>query len=181
MYCILGAEGFTTEEDQEMLSRIEKQLKRRFAIGSQVSEHAIVQDFLKQVCFYCNCYGFIKFFCDNAGCLDSSSLKVSYIYSILLYLSLSLLESSILKFQFIRFTFHSRNTLNEPCTKCCTLWSAEVNYNIVCSGRCCIGWSKSGYCNQMSPSCTLSHFCKTEGAFLFFQSLCVRWFSSKGI
>ncbi|KAK8749781.1 hypothetical protein OTU49_015539 [Cherax quadricarinatus] len=45
---LTGAEGFTTEEDQEMLSRIEKQLKRRFAIGSQVSEHAIVQDFLKQ-------------------------------------------------------------------------------------------------------------------------------------
>lgn len=32
-----------------MLSRIEKQLKRRFAIGSQVSEHSIVQDFTKQV------------------------------------------------------------------------------------------------------------------------------------
>nr|XP_045590369.1 DNA replication licensing factor mcm5-like [Procambarus clarkii] len=47
LYCT-GAEGFTTEEDQEMISRIEKQLKRRFAIGSQVSEHAIVQDFLKQ-------------------------------------------------------------------------------------------------------------------------------------
>lgn len=46
---LLGAEGFTTEEDQEMLSRIEKQLKKRFAIGSQVSEHAIVQDFLRQV------------------------------------------------------------------------------------------------------------------------------------
>ena len=44
-----GVEGFTTEEDQEILSRIEKQLKKRFAIGSQVSEHAIVQDFLKQV------------------------------------------------------------------------------------------------------------------------------------
>ncbi|KAI0231389.1 DNA replication licensing factor mcm5 [Lamellibrachia satsuma] len=43
-----GAEGFTTEDDQEMLSHIEKQLKRRFVIGSQVSEHAIVQDFLKQ-------------------------------------------------------------------------------------------------------------------------------------
>uniref|UniRef100_A0A8C4SEH0 DNA replication licensing factor MCM5 n=1 Tax=Erpetoichthys calabaricus TaxID=27687 RepID=A0A8C4SEH0_ERPCA len=39
-----GVEGFTTQEDQEMLSRIEKQLKRRFAIGSQVSEHSIVQD-----------------------------------------------------------------------------------------------------------------------------------------
>lgn len=50
-----GAEGFTTEEDQEMLSRIEKQLKKRFAIGSQVSEHAIVQDFLRQVIwFYIN-------------------------------------------------------------------------------------------------------------------------------
>ncbi|KAM8930004.1 DNA replication licensing factor MCM5 [Pelodytes ibericus] len=43
-----GVEGFTTQEDQEMLSRIEKQLKRRFAIGSQVSEHSIMQDFLKQ-------------------------------------------------------------------------------------------------------------------------------------
>lgn len=43
-----GAEGFTSQEDQEMLNRIEKQLKRRFAIGSQVSEHSIVQDFLRQ-------------------------------------------------------------------------------------------------------------------------------------
>eukprot|EP00064_Thunnus_orientalis_P010964 superscaffoldBa00001535_g10993 len=43
-----GVEGFTTQEDQEMISRIEKQLKRRFAIGSQVSEHSIVQDFTKQ-------------------------------------------------------------------------------------------------------------------------------------
>lgn len=32
-----------------MISRVEKQLKRRFAIGSQVSEHSIVQDFTKQV------------------------------------------------------------------------------------------------------------------------------------
>ncbi|XP_048377594.1 DNA replication licensing factor MCM5 isoform X2 [Stegostoma tigrinum] len=45
---LAGAEGFTTAEDQEMLARVEKQLKRRFAIGSQVSEHSIVQDFLKQ-------------------------------------------------------------------------------------------------------------------------------------
>lgn len=44
----LGAEGFTSEEDHEMLSRIEKQLKRRFAVGSQVSEQTIIQDFLKQ-------------------------------------------------------------------------------------------------------------------------------------
>merc|ERR1712098_502516 len=34
-----GAEGFTTEEDQELIHRIEKQLKKRFAIGSQVSQH----------------------------------------------------------------------------------------------------------------------------------------------
>ncbi|GFO48171.1 DNA replication licensing factor mcm5 [Plakobranchus ocellatus] len=45
---LAGAEGFTTDEDQELLSRIEKQIKRRFVIGSQVSEHAIVQDFTRQ-------------------------------------------------------------------------------------------------------------------------------------
>ncbi|BFF91679.1 DNA replication licensing factor Mcm5 [Drosophila madeirensis] len=45
---LAGAEGFTTEEDQETLNRIEKQLKRRFAIGSQVSEQNILQDFLRQ-------------------------------------------------------------------------------------------------------------------------------------
>jgi len=44
----LGAEGFTSEEDHEMLSRIEKQLKNRFPIGHQVSEQNIVKDFLKQ-------------------------------------------------------------------------------------------------------------------------------------
>ncbi|XP_025782234.1 LOW QUALITY PROTEIN: DNA replication licensing factor MCM5 [Puma concolor] len=39
---LTGVEGFTSQEDQEMLSRIEKQLKRRFAIGSQkYPEHAI--------------------------------------------------------------------------------------------------------------------------------------------
>eukprot|EP00057_Strongylocentrotus_purpuratus_P035774 XP_801948.1 PREDICTED: DNA replication licensing factor mcm5 [Strongylocentrotus purpuratus] len=43
-----GVEGFATQEDQEELNRIEKQLKRRFAIGSQVSEHCIMQDFLRQ-------------------------------------------------------------------------------------------------------------------------------------
>lgn len=31
------------------MTRIEKQLKRRFPIGSQISETTIVQDFLKQV------------------------------------------------------------------------------------------------------------------------------------
>lgn len=45
---LAGAEGFTTEEDHEMLNRIEKQLKRRFAIGSQVSEQNIIQDFARQ-------------------------------------------------------------------------------------------------------------------------------------
>ncbi|TDG42623.1 hypothetical protein AWZ03_010951 [Drosophila navojoa] len=45
---LAGAEGFTTEEDQDTLNRIEKQLKRRFAIGSQVSEQNILQDFLRQ-------------------------------------------------------------------------------------------------------------------------------------
>lgn len=43
-----GVEGFTTQDDQEMLNRIERQLKKRFAIGCQVSEHAILQDFARQ-------------------------------------------------------------------------------------------------------------------------------------
>jgi len=46
---VLGIEGFTTREDQEEISRIEKQIRRRFVVGSQVSEHAIVQDFIRQV------------------------------------------------------------------------------------------------------------------------------------
>uniref|UniRef100_A0A8D8SGI8 DNA replication licensing factor MCM5 n=1 Tax=Cacopsylla melanoneura TaxID=428564 RepID=A0A8D8SGI8_9HEMI len=45
---LAGAEGFTSEEDHEILNRIEKQLRRRFAIGTQVSELNIVQDFLRQ-------------------------------------------------------------------------------------------------------------------------------------
>ncbi|XP_034942535.1 DNA replication licensing factor Mcm5 [Chelonus insularis] len=45
---LAGAEGFTSEEDHEVLSQIEKQLKRRFAVGSQVSEQSIVNDFTKQ-------------------------------------------------------------------------------------------------------------------------------------
>lgn len=45
---LAGAEGFTSDEDQETLRRIEKQLRRRFAIGTQVSELNIVQDFLRQ-------------------------------------------------------------------------------------------------------------------------------------
>ena len=43
-----GVEGFTSLEDQEQLQRIEKQVRRRFVVGSQVSEHAIVQDMVKQ-------------------------------------------------------------------------------------------------------------------------------------
>lgn len=49
---LAGVEGFTTEEEHQTLLRIEKQLKKRFAIGSQVSEFSIVQDFLKQVRSY---------------------------------------------------------------------------------------------------------------------------------
>ncbi|XP_063977768.1 DNA replication licensing factor Mcm5 [Diachasmimorpha longicaudata] len=45
---LAGAEGFISDEDHEILARIEKQLKRRFAVGTQVSELNIVSDFLKQ-------------------------------------------------------------------------------------------------------------------------------------
>lgn len=43
-----GAEGFTSDADQEEVRRIERQLKNRFPIGSHVSEQRIIQDFLKQ-------------------------------------------------------------------------------------------------------------------------------------
>lgn len=43
-----GAEGFTSQEEHDLILRVEKQLKRRFIIGSQVSEHAILQDFTRQ-------------------------------------------------------------------------------------------------------------------------------------
>merc|ERR1712083_229632 len=36
------------EEEQELIHRIEKQLKKRFPIGAQVSQHSIVSDFEKQ-------------------------------------------------------------------------------------------------------------------------------------
>ncbi|KAK9883161.1 hypothetical protein WA026_001361 [Henosepilachna vigintioctopunctata] len=45
---LAGAEGFTTEEEHETLLRIEKQLKRRFAIGTQVSQQNIIEDFVQQ-------------------------------------------------------------------------------------------------------------------------------------
>nr|CDS27073.1 DNA replication licensing factor MCM5 [Hymenolepis microstoma] len=43
-----GAEGFTSQEEHDLIIRVEKQLKKRFVIGSQVSEHAILQDFTRQ-------------------------------------------------------------------------------------------------------------------------------------
>ena len=45
---LTGSEGFTSAEDQEQLQRIEKQVRRRFVVGSQVSENAIIQDLVKQ-------------------------------------------------------------------------------------------------------------------------------------
>lgn len=41
-----GAEGFSSNEDHEKINRIEKQLKKRFAIGTQVSEKNIINDFV---------------------------------------------------------------------------------------------------------------------------------------
>ncbi|GAB6024446.1 minichromosome maintenance protein 5 [Chamberlinius hualienensis] len=43
-----GAEGFNTKEDHDTINRIEQQIKRRFALGTQVSEFSVVQDFAKQ-------------------------------------------------------------------------------------------------------------------------------------
>lgn len=45
---LAGAEGFTTEEDHQQMLRIEKQIKRRFPVGTQVSEKNIVKDLIKQ-------------------------------------------------------------------------------------------------------------------------------------
>lgn len=43
-----GVEGFATEADSEMVARLEKLLKQRFAIGTQVSQQTIVQNFIQQ-------------------------------------------------------------------------------------------------------------------------------------
>lgn len=43
-----GAEDLTPEQDVEEVRQIEKQIKRRFAIGTQASEQRIIQDFAKQ-------------------------------------------------------------------------------------------------------------------------------------
>ena len=47
---VSGADGFTTDTDQDEVRKIERQLKNRFPIGSHVSEQRVIQDFLKQVC-----------------------------------------------------------------------------------------------------------------------------------
>lgn len=78
----VGVEGFTSQEDQEMISRIEKQLKRRFAIGSQVSEHSIVQDFTKQVSVAehhsVGSVGSVSFSCSDFSVLSRVSLFQKY-------------------------------------------------------------------------------------------------------
>ena len=45
---LAGVEGFTSTSDHEELTRIERQVKRRFVIGSQGSESQIVADFSRQ-------------------------------------------------------------------------------------------------------------------------------------
>ena len=49
LHYVSGADGFTSEADQDEVRKIEGQLKNRFPIGSHVSEQRIIQDFLKQV------------------------------------------------------------------------------------------------------------------------------------
>ena len=45
---LAGAEGFTSEADHEQMMKIERQLKRRFPVGTQVAERNIVRDLLAQ-------------------------------------------------------------------------------------------------------------------------------------
>ncbi|KAI1730732.1 MCM2/3/5 family domain-containing protein [Ditylenchus destructor] len=45
---LAGVEGFTTSEDQESFNRIEQQLKKRFGIGTYVSQELIVDEFSRQ-------------------------------------------------------------------------------------------------------------------------------------
>ncbi|XP_073972774.1 minichromosome maintenance 5 [Rhodnius prolixus] len=45
---LAGADEFTTSVDHDIFLKIEKQLKRRFAVGVQVSEHTIINDFIRQ-------------------------------------------------------------------------------------------------------------------------------------
>ena len=46
---LVGVEGFGTAQEHDQLLKVEKLIKKRFVIGSQVAEQTIVQDFLKQV------------------------------------------------------------------------------------------------------------------------------------
>ena len=45
---LAGAEGFTTEAEHDQLVSIERQIKRRFTVGSTYHEKAIVEDLSKQ-------------------------------------------------------------------------------------------------------------------------------------
>lgn len=45
---LAGAEGFTSSDDQHNFTRIEKQVKKHFMIGTHVSEHIIIQEFVRQ-------------------------------------------------------------------------------------------------------------------------------------
>ncbi|KAK5647912.1 hypothetical protein RI129_002804 [Pyrocoelia pectoralis] len=45
---LMGVEGFTSDHEHEMLVRIEKLLKKRFAIGIQVSQQIVIQSFVQQ-------------------------------------------------------------------------------------------------------------------------------------
>lgn len=45
---LAGAEGFTSDADRQTLVRIEKQIKKRFQIGSSYRENTIIDDLAKQ-------------------------------------------------------------------------------------------------------------------------------------
>lgn len=45
---LAGVEGFLSNTDQQTFNRIENQLRKRFAIGTYVSENLIVNEFVKQ-------------------------------------------------------------------------------------------------------------------------------------
>lgn len=45
---LAGAEGFTTEEDHAQMVKIERQIKRRFPVGTQIQENSILSDLKKQ-------------------------------------------------------------------------------------------------------------------------------------
>nr|AFL48194.1 MCM5 [Schmidtea mediterranea] len=43
-----GVEGFTDRQEHDVIVKVEKLMKKRFVIGSQVSEQTVIQDFVKQ-------------------------------------------------------------------------------------------------------------------------------------